>query len=205
MKAVVFLGDKTAAVVDRPVPKLRDHYILVKPVAVALNPTDLSHILRPFAAPGCILGVDYAGIVEEVGPKVTKDFKKGDRVCGFSHGGNISQKEEGTFAEHIVCIGDLQMRIPDNLSFEEAATLGVSVGTVGQGLFEQTGLELALPSRPIKEQETVLVYGGSTATGALGIQFLKAYVLSCPLLEAYTRTDGDHFQSWLQGHHNMLT
>ena len=190
MKAVVFLGDKTAAVVDRPVPKLQDHYLLVKPVAVALNPTDLSHILMPFAAPGCIMGCDYAGIVEEVGSKVTKEFKKGDRVCGFSHGGNISQKEEGTFAEHIVCIGDLQMKIPDSLSFEQAATLGVSVGTVGQGLFEQTGLELAIPSRPTKEHETVMVYGGSTATGGLGIQLLKAYVFSGPSFGSPHMTDG---------------
>lgn len=30
---------------------------------------------------------DYAGVVEEVGPGVTKPLKKGDRVCGFAHGG----------------------------------------------------------------------------------------------------------------------
>lgn len=33
------------------------------------------------------IGCDYAGIVEEVGSKVTKGFKKGDKVCGFAHGG----------------------------------------------------------------------------------------------------------------------
>ena len=68
------------------------------------------------------------------------------------------------------------MKIPDNMSFEQAATLGVSVGTVGQGLFEQTGLELAIPSRPTKEHETVLVYGGSTAADDLRIQFFKVYL-----------------------------
>lgn len=29
---------------------------------------------------------DYAGVVEEVGPGVTKPLKKGDRICGFAHG-----------------------------------------------------------------------------------------------------------------------
>jgi hypothetical protein len=34
------------------------------------------------------IGCDYAGIVEEVGSKVTKGFKKGDKICGFAHGGH---------------------------------------------------------------------------------------------------------------------
>lgn len=29
---------------------------------------------------------DYAGVIEEVGPGVTKALKKGDRICGFAHG-----------------------------------------------------------------------------------------------------------------------
>lgn len=73
-------------VTDAPFPKLRDDYILIKTVAVALNPTDWKHI-EYSASEGAILGCDYAGIVQEVGPKVTKNFAKGDRVCGFIHGG----------------------------------------------------------------------------------------------------------------------
>lgn len=34
------------------------------------------------------IGCDYAGIIEDVGNKVTKGFKKGDRVAGFAHGGH---------------------------------------------------------------------------------------------------------------------
>lgn len=37
---------------------------------------------------GAIVGCDYSGIIEEVGKDVTKDFKKGDKVCGFVHGSN---------------------------------------------------------------------------------------------------------------------
>lgn len=65
----------------------------------------------------------------EVGNKVTKGFKKGDRVCGFAHGGNEVYHEDGAFANHITAKGDVQIKIPENLSFEEASTLGVGITT----------------------------------------------------------------------------
>jgi NADPH:quinone reductase-like Zn-dependent oxidoreductase len=86
-KAIVIKGKAQAAIEEVPVPQLRDDYILVKTTAVALNPTDWKHIEGYGGnVDGCRSGCDYAGIVEEVGSKVTKDFKKGDRVCGVVHG-----------------------------------------------------------------------------------------------------------------------
>ncbi|KAB8238569.1 zinc-binding alcohol dehydrogenase family protein [Aspergillus alliaceus] len=170
-KAIVVTSPKKESLVtDRPIPTLRDDYILVKTVAVALNPTDWKHIAF-LSPPGTLIGCDYAGIVEEVGRAVKKPFKKGDRVCGFVHGGNAVQPEDGAFAEYIVAKGDIQICIPDNLSFQEAATLGVGITTVGQGLYQN--LKLALPTEPIKEPLPILIYGGSTATGTLAIQFAK--------------------------------
>ncbi|KAJ5953287.1 hypothetical protein N7454_000183 [Penicillium verhagenii] len=170
-KAVVITSPQVAEVVtDRALPTLRDDYMLIKTVAVALNPTDWKHILY-VSPPGSLIGCDYAGVVEEVGKDVKKSFKKGDRVCGFVHGGNKSQSEDGAFAEYIVAKGDLQMHIPDNLTFQQAATLGVGVTTVGQSLYQT--LKLALPTEPLKTPEPLLIYGGSTATGALAIQFAK--------------------------------
>ncbi|GAQ03138.1 protein TOXD [Aspergillus lentulus] len=170
-KAVVITSPKQANLVtDRPIPKLRDDYILIKTVSVALNPTDWKHI-DYLAPPGVLVGCDYAGIVEEVGKAVKKPFKKGDRVCGFAHGSNAVQPEDGTFAEYIVAKGDLQIHIPDNLSFQEAATLGVGITTVGQSLYQS--LKLNWPTEPIKDAQPLLIYGGSTATGALAIQFAK--------------------------------
>ncbi|KND88388.1 Protein TOXD [Tolypocladium ophioglossoides CBS 100239] len=171
-RAVVIQAPGVAKLVhDRPIPKLRDDYILVKTKAVALNPTDWKHIKFLIHEPSPLVGCDYAGVVEAVGPKVTRGFKKGDRVCGMVHGSNTVQHEDGTFAEHIVAKADLQIKIPGNVSFEEAATLGVGVTTVAQGLYQALGL--ALPKAPVKQPTTVLIYGGSTATGALGIQFAK--------------------------------
>ncbi|PWY83577.1 zinc-binding oxidoreductase [Aspergillus heteromorphus CBS 117.55] len=170
-KAIIVTSPKQGGLVtDRAIPTLRDDYILVKTVSVALNPTDWKHIA--FLAPeGSLIGCDYAGIVEEVGKNVKKPFKKGDRITGFAHGGNAVQHEDGTFAEYIVVKGDIQIRIPDNLSFQEAATLGVGISTVGQGLYQS--LKLALPTQPTKEATPILIYGGSTATGALAVQFAK--------------------------------
>ncbi|KIM99671.1 hypothetical protein OIDMADRAFT_42719 [Oidiodendron maius Zn] len=153
-RAVVVVALKKAELIsDRPVPTLRDDYILVKTVAVALNPTDWKHV-DYFAPPEALIGCDYAGIVEEVGKDVKKPFKKGDRVCGFAHGGNAVQLEDGAFAD-----------------FQEAATLGIRMSTVGQVLYQS--LKLAPPSDPVAQPEPLLIYGGSTATGTLAIQMAK--------------------------------
>jgi NADPH:quinone reductase-like Zn-dependent oxidoreductase len=109
------------------------------------------------------------GTVVQVGPKVTKSFKPGDRVAGFTHGVNAVEKEDGCFAQYAVAKGDVQCKLPDNLSDEDAATLGVGVTTVGQGLYQSLGLPL--PGSGQKADYPVLVYGGSTATGSLAIQF----------------------------------
>ncbi|KAJ5999628.1 hypothetical protein N7481_000037 [Penicillium waksmanii] len=170
-KAVIITQPKTDGLVsDRPIPTLRDDYILVKNVAVGLNPTDWKHVAY-LAPPGVLVGCDYAGVVEAVGKDVKKPFKKGDRICGFAHGCNSVEPEDGTFAEYIVVKGDLQMKIPDHFSFQEAATLGVGIGAVGQGLYQS--LKLQLPSEPVKDATPILIYGGSSATGTLAIQFAK--------------------------------
>ena len=169
--AVEIKGPQNAQfVTDRRKPQLRDDYILVKTVAVALNPTDWKHV-DFMATPGALSGCDYAGVVEEVGPKVTKPFTKGDRVCGLCHGANALQLEDGAFAEYIVAKGNIQTLIPPHMAFEEAATLGVGLVTVAQGLYQS--LQLPLPSAPAKTAFPVLIYGGSTASGTLAIQFAK--------------------------------
>ncbi|KUM57316.1 hypothetical protein ACN42_g9873 [Penicillium freii] len=171
MKAVIITQPKTEGLVtDRPIPKLRDDYLLVKTVSVGLNPTDWKHVAF-LSPPGVLIGCDYAGTVEAVGKDVKKNFNKGDRVCGFVHGANAVQPEDGSFAEYIVVKGDVQWKIPEHMSFQEAATLGVGINSVGQGLYQS--LKLALPTEPIKDATPILIYGGSTATGTLAIQFAK--------------------------------
>lgn len=85
---------------------------------------------------------------------------------------NNAQPDSGSFGEYAVAKADVALRIPDNLSFEQAATLGVSITTVGQGLYG--ALKLPLPVQaPAPQPEPILIYGGSTSTGIFGIQFAK--------------------------------
>jgi NADPH:quinone reductase-like Zn-dependent oxidoreductase len=62
-------------------------------------------------------------------------------------------------------------KIPEGMSFEQAATLGVGVTTIGQTLYMT--LQLPLPTEPAKVAFPVLIYGGSSATGTLAIQYAK--------------------------------
>ncbi|KAI0386929.1 putative zinc-binding oxidoreductase ToxD [Hypomontagnella monticulosa] len=167
--AIVARGEGVAEITNVPVPKINPGYVRVKTVAVALNPTDWKHI-DIHAEPGTIIGADFSGIVEELGPDVT-NLKVGDKIAGFVHGGNTMNHEDGSFAEHIVAKAGITLKVPDNITMEEAATLGVGITTVGQGLYQS--LELPWPTTPAKEPFPVLIYGGSTATGTLAIQFAK--------------------------------
>lgn len=171
-KAIIVQSPKHAGLItNHPIPTLREDYLLIKTVAVAVNPTDWKHV--DFLAPaGVLIGCDYAGIVEAVGPRVKKQWRKGGRVCGMAHGCNEVQPEDGAFAEYIVAQGDVQMRMSEDLTFEAAATLGVGVSTLAQGMYQHLGL--AWPTEmPKQRDEGILIYGGSTATGTLAIQFAK--------------------------------
>lgn len=146
--AVVVESPGKAVLQQVPYPSLpADDYLLVKPTAVAINPTDWKHVHNggEERCDGCTLGFDYAGVVEEVGPGVTKDFKKGDRIAGIVHGAyvplklrsagvngnrNIFDKRGGAFARYTTARQFLQSKVPDNLTDEEAASQGVAMATI---------------------------------------------------------------------------
>lgn len=132
MKAIVIEEMGSATIKDVYLPGQREDYILVRTSAVGLNPSDWKHIQGDDFGDvtGARVGCDWAGIVEEVGPRVTKKFVKGDRIVGVAHGSNKLQHEDGAFAEYIMVKGDLAIKIPDNVSNEEAATLGIGICTV---------------------------------------------------------------------------
>ena len=89
--------------------------------------------------------------------------------------GNDLHPEYGCFAEYILMKGDISAHIPSQMSFEEAATLGCGIGTIALGMYRH--LELPMLSLPLEERKAggppILVYGGSSATGTLAIQFAK--------------------------------
>ena len=171
MKAIKIIDvDKAELVTDATLTKdPRSDEVLVKTIAVALNPTDWKHIgfgssVRP------TVGCDFAGVFEDIGSEVSR-FKKGDRVCGVVHGSNQVRPNNAAFQEYLYAKEGITIAIPDHLSFEEAASLPVGILTVGQGMYQE--LPIPWPDSPLKERKQILIYGGSSATGALAIQFAK--------------------------------
>ncbi|KAI1176822.1 GroES-like protein [Nemania sp. FL0916] len=172
-KAIVIVDKGKVEIKELPLPKLLDGQVLVKTRAVGINPTDWKQI--DSADPGVFgarSGCDFAGEVVEVGPGVTKDVKPGDRVCGLVFGASWTTKDNGAFGGYLAATEHLLIKIPDRVTYEGAATLGISVTTVGQGMYKT--LKLPLPSSPAKTPFPVLIYGGSTATGIYGIKYAKA-------------------------------
>jgi NADPH:quinone reductase-like Zn-dependent oxidoreductase len=88
-RAVISDGPGVAKVASgHGIAPLRPDYMLVKVKAVALNPTDWKALDSEPNTKGCVLGVDYAGVVERVADgDTTKKWTKGDRVTGTVHGG----------------------------------------------------------------------------------------------------------------------
>lgn len=160
------------------IPPLLDEYILVETVTVALNPTDWTTLDAPGAL-DTVVGCDYAGIVLVVGAGVTKSFQVGDRVAGIAHGANDAAPWMGAFGRIIAVKGDLQIKIPSNISWEEACTVGVATCTAGWALWKVLGLQMPNPQAVSSGGQNdpsrpwILIYGGSTSTGTIAIQFAK--------------------------------
>jgi NADPH:quinone reductase-like Zn-dependent oxidoreductase len=89
--------------------------------------------------------------------------------------GNDLAPQMGAFGRYIIAKGDTQIRIPDHISFETAATVGVGLVTLGYALYKVLGLPW--PTTETSEEKVqgreILIYGGSTATGTLAIQFAR--------------------------------
>lgn len=128
------------------------------------------HIDYEILAPeGATVGCDFTGTVVALGSKVTKDYKPGDRIAGVTHGSNASQLDGGCFGDYCAVKEGATFKVPENMSDEQAATVGVSVTTVALALYQN----LAMPfpgTKSSRNGDWVLIYGGSTATGSLAIQ-----------------------------------
>ncbi|KAA8643973.1 hypothetical protein EYZ11_008225 [Aspergillus tanneri] len=155
---------------DAPIPSVAPDMVLVKTAAVALNPTD-HKMAANFPTPGAISGCDFAGTVVAIGSAVTKPLALGDRVCGGVHGANPLEPTIGAFAEYVGATAHILAKIPDSLSFQDAAAIGgAGPSTMALALRDSLGLSGKGSS---DSEEFVLVYGGSTATGTMALQLLR--------------------------------
>ncbi|TXF85999.1 zinc-dependent alcohol dehydrogenase family protein [Neolewinella aurantiaca] len=153
-----------ATEVDKP--KTKEGHVLVKIAASSINTIDL--MIRNMGkdlplSPDlpASLGMDFAGVVEEVGEGVD-GYSVGDEVYGCAGGlANLP----GTLADYIVADSNLIALKPKNLSMREAAALPLVGITAYEGL-TRAG---------VGEGQKVLIHGGSGGVGHLAVQLAKYF------------------------------
>lgn len=158
----------TAPVPDLPSP----HHVLVRVLAVGLNPTDHKMVTHFYMA-GNTTGCDFCGIIEVAGASAC--LPPGVRVCGADFPYRPNNPQNGAFAQWVVADSRQMLKVPDGWSDAQAAALGaIGWGTVSMAVSDPEALALAgLPSKPVEKSTPVLVHGGATATGIMAIQMLK--------------------------------
>ena len=165
MKAIVvraFGPPDVMKLEDLPDPKPGPGQVLIRVRAAGVNPVD-SYIRSGTYARKPSLpytpGADVAGIVEAVGDGVTR-LTKGARVYAHS--------VPGTYAELALCDEWQANLLPDRISFQQGAALGVPYATAWRALFIRAHARAG---------ETVLVHGGSGGVGTGAIQIARAHGL----------------------------
>lgn len=167
MRAVVlkdFGGLEMLEERDLPVPEPGPGEVLVRNLAVAVNPVDAKiRAAGRWAGvePPFVLGYDAAGVVAKVGPGV-KDLKEGDEVY---YTPEIFGNPHGTYAEYTPVPAGIVAKKPKNLSFAEAAAIPLAGGTAWEAVVRRLA---------VRPGETVLVMGGAGGVGSFAVQFAKA-------------------------------
>lgn len=163
MRAVVITrpgGPEVLEVRDAARPAPGEHHVLVRVRASAINRADLlqrqGRYPAPPGAPADIPGLEFAGEVAAVGPSTTL-WREGDRVFGITGGGGQ--------AEYAVAHERMLARIPDRLSFTEAAAVPEVFITAHDALVTQAGVRAA---------EQVLVHAVGSGVGLAAIQLARA-------------------------------
>ncbi|ROW07076.1 hypothetical protein VPNG_06635 [Cytospora leucostoma] len=157
---------------DAPLPSLGPDMLLLRNVAVAINPVDVK-LTGLMASKGATAGSDCAGIVVAVGRDVAAHhFAPGDRVCAPLPAMNPLAPRIGAFAEYVCVWSDFALKVPSNMPLESAAALGIGTVTIGYALFHSLRIP-GYPDKPTTKPTVVLVYGGSTASGTMAIQLIR--------------------------------
>lgn len=149
---------------DVALPELPSpHHLRVRLAAAGVNPVDTK--LRkagtyfPERGPA-ILGCDGAGVVESVGPAVTR-FKPGDEV--FFMNGGIGA-DAGNYAEFTVVHEDHAAAKPAGLDMIHAAALPLALITAWEALFDRAGLHAG---------QSVLIHAAAGGVGHIAVQLAR--------------------------------
>ena len=145
------------------IPEIKPDEVLIRVKSVGINPVDNMitrgdvKLITPYSFP-LTIGNELAGVIEKTGEKVT-EFKEGDRV--FSR---LPTNKIGAFAEYVAINKKDLAKIPEYLSFNEAAAIPLTALTAYQ----------ALDILQLKSGETLFISGGSGGFGAMAVPLAKA-------------------------------
>ena len=183
MRAVVLRQhgglDQLEYVNDFPDPKADDGHVVIRVKASSLNYHDVFTVR---GMPGIkvplpiIIGLDLAGEILEVGPGVDPKWKKWDRVLVNPlnrQKGLMGEMLNGGLAEKCLVAEHQLIRVPEGVTFEQAASLPVAYGTAHRML---------ITHQTVKAGEKVLILGasGGVGTGCVILaKMLGAEVIAC--------------------------
>ncbi|MCV2894654.1 alcohol dehydrogenase catalytic domain-containing protein [Lentibacter sp. XHP0401] len=152
----------TVVAIEAPKPQVSAGEVLVRVNAVSLNPVDwkLCIGVAPWWDCPHIVGLDAAGVVEEVGEGVTH-VAIGQRVAWHHDLG----RPNGVFAEYVTAPAHVLAAIPESVTDEAAAALPCAGLTAFQALARKVRLA---------DGDVILVQGASGGTGGFAVQIAKA-------------------------------
>ena len=160
MKAVVLKSSNNNDfdIMDLDIPNINDDELLLKVKAIGVGVHDGYFFPQEMNFP-YVIGIEASGIVEKLGSNI-KDFRIGDRLALVS----MMQSKGGVWAEYAaISMDSLIVKIPNEMSFVEAASVLVAGNTVLK----------ALRALDLKKGDHLFIAGGSGAIGTLAIQLAK--------------------------------
>jgi NADPH2:quinone reductase len=155
-----FGGPEVLKLVETPAPRPAKGEVLVRVHGTAVNRADLLQRAGKYPAPAGVAqdipGLEFAGEIAELGDQVS-EWKVGDRVFGLASG--------ATYAEFLCAPARGVARIPDNLSYAQAAAIPEAFITAYDAMVIQCGLAAG---------ETVLITAVGSGVGTAAVQIAHA-------------------------------
>ncbi|MDB5155242.1 MAG: NADPH:quinone reductase, partial [Mucilaginibacter sp.] len=153
-------------IIERPIPEVKDGYVLVRVRAFGLNRAEV--VTRKGQSPDVhfprVLGIECVGEVEE---DPSGEYKKGQKIAAMM--GGMGRDYDGGDAEYTVLPKKITIPFESDLGWDQLGAIPEMFQTV------YGSLQLALE---IKEGETLLIRGGTSSVGMLACQFAKYYGLT---------------------------
>jgi NADPH:quinone reductase-like Zn-dependent oxidoreductase len=157
---VMYVNDKTS------LPKPTKEKLLVDVVAAGVNPIDWKirqgimkdMINLEFPA---TLGMDFSGVIKQIGEDTLTDLKVGDEVYGQA---SLTNGGSGAFAEMAIANNETVAPKPKDLKFEEASAIPLLGVSAWQALVENMKLT---------NGQKILIHGGAGGIGSIAIQLAK--------------------------------